>query len=83
MATYILKTKDGTVREFWCPNNGGYVYEIDENHPGTTGKQVSWDLHYIGDMMWANEKTLAREIRKARRRELYDRKWHGMANNIW
>ena len=70
MATYLLRTRDGEEREFWCPDGGGYVYEIDEDHPGTTGKQVSTKLGYSGMMLTANESTLAERIRLARRREI-------------
>lgn len=30
----------GITTEYWCPNGGGYVREIDEDHPGTLGRQV-------------------------------------------
>lgn len=71
--TYTLKTRDGRVREFWCPTGrdgrGGYVYEIDESHPGTTGRQVSDCLGYTGNMLMARPETLAAVIQRARRRE--------------
>ena len=67
---YTLKTKDGQTREFWCPDSGGYVREIDDDHPGTLGKQVSYSLGYTGDMLWSDARCLADDIRAARRREL-------------
>ena len=71
--TYTLKTRDGRVREFWCPTGrdgrGGYVYEIDDDHPGTLGWQVSSCLGYTGDMLTARPETLATVIRLARVRE--------------
>jgi len=76
MASFILKTKNGETREFWCPDTGGYVREIDETHPGTLGQQVSRSLNYMGDMLWADETTLRTTIQQARRRELAAlRKW--------
>lgn len=69
MATYILKTRDGKIREYWCAENGGYVYEIDEQHPGTTGRQVNERLGYTGHMMYASASTLKGRIQRARRRE--------------
>lgn len=70
MARYTLKTKDGRVREFWCADNGGYVYEVDAAHPGTTGQQVSYCLGYTGHMLWSNQYQLVEDVRAARRREL-------------
>jgi len=82
MARYILKTRAGGVplnrdgselhiREFWCPGgSGGYVYEVDEDHPGTTGRQVSDSLSYPGCMLTADETTLAERIQRGRRMEL-------------
>lgn len=74
MATYELKTKDdeGTLqtRTYWCPADGGYVYETAEGRPGTLGRQVGEDLSHSGDMLTASEATLPDVIRQARRREL-------------
>ena len=66
--TYTLKTADQE-REFWCADDGGYVYEIDDTHPGTMGRQVSDSLSYTGNMLWATASTLQSAIQRARRRE--------------
>ena len=66
---YVLKTA-GETRIFWVQSSGGYVREIDNEHPGTLGRQVSDCLGYTGDMLRATPATLAAVIRAARRREL-------------
>ena len=59
------------IREFWCPDNGGYVREIDETHPGTLGQQMSESLATSGNMMHCSRPgNLPAMIRRARRREL-------------
>jgi hypothetical protein len=70
MATYILYTKDGSKREYWCPDNGGYVYETDEQHPGDLGRMVSDHLGYTGKMMRASWRTLDTKVDEAYKREL-------------
>lgn len=67
MAKYILKTKDSKEREFWCDDNGGYVWEIP--YEGKI-RQVSDHLGYSGTMLYADAKTLANRVRAARKREL-------------
>lgn len=76
---YTLKIRHCTeyvqkVRDFWvsdhAPAGYGYVYEVSDEHPGTSDRQVSDSLDYCGDMMVATPDNLARKIRAARRREI-------------
>jgi hypothetical protein len=57
-----------TVREFWAPSNGGYVREIDNQHPGTLGVQVCDRLAHSGYTLSARPDTLERVIRREYRR---------------
>lgn len=73
MATYTLRTHGGRLtRTYWCPDAGGYVREIDDDHPGTLGRQVCDCLDHMGSTLTASERTLARVIRRERARE---RRW--------
>jgi len=57
-------------RYFWAPDDGGYVYEVFENRPGTSGQQVCDDLCSTGaTLRWAGGSPLIRLIRyEAKRR---------------
>lgn len=69
--SFILRTRDGEEREFWCPSNGGYVRLIDEDHPGTLGAQVCEELRSVGNTLWCDSpEKLPALIRRERRREL-------------
>jgi hypothetical protein len=56
------------VREFWVPSNGGYVREIDAQHPGTLGQQVCGFLSSQGYTLSANRDELLDLIRREYRR---------------
>ena len=66
----------GTISiEYWSPSGGGYVYEIDEQHPGTLGRQVCEFLGSLGSTLhWSGRQPLVdmirREWKRARRDEL-------------
>ena len=83
MATYVLRQRDGLVREYWCPDGGGYVHEVTASRPGRLGYQVSRSLAHTGDMMSASERTLAGRIRRARRRERDDERRSGITTREW
>jgi len=61
------------IREFWCPLNGGYIHEIDADHPGTLGRQVCDGLCHLGVTMRATRETLLDVIRREYR-SIQDRK---------
>ncbi len=72
-------------REFWAPAGGGYVREIDAEHPGTLGRQVCEGLHHMGNTLsWDPrsgplsrliQKENAKARAKARRDELARERW--------
>lgn len=67
MKTTIKTTVMGTVileysrkgrwvhREFWSPIHGGYVRQIDANHPGYLGRQVCKGLRLEGTTLSCGE----------------------------
>ena len=72
----ILHTDDGN-REFWASPSGSYVREIDEQHPGTLGRQVCSRLASMGDTLWLDEgrqliDLIRREYHKAARQAKAD-----------
>ena len=57
-------------REFWAPSDGGYVYEIFEHRPGTSGQQVCDCLRDTGDTLhWDGSRPLIHMIRAEAKRE--------------
>lgn len=72
--TVCLRTQnpegETIVREFWVPPGGGYVREIDEDHPGTLGSQVCNRLGIRGPTLSATRATLAAVIRTEYQRSM-------------
>ena len=44
----------GQERRFWRPDNGGHVYEVSEQRPGTLGIQVCDRLQHSGSALYCN-----------------------------
>jgi hypothetical protein len=61
---------DGKMREFWAPPNGGYIRDVTHD-VGTLGPQVCVGLSGMGHALtWRPGQSLAKIIRRERRREL-------------
>ena len=56
------------VRQFWVPPGGGYVREVDAQHPGVLGQQVCVKLANRGSTLSADRKGLLGLIRREYRR---------------
>ena len=73
---YTLKNRDtGRVREYWCPDSGGVVREVDSVDYKTRtiilGRLVDYELgHGSGYPMHADRWTLEARIKAARKNEL-------------
>jgi len=68
------ETGERIVLELWTPIAGGYVYEIDEDHPGTLGSQVCDLLGTMGNTLYRSYsrklvEIIRREYRAMRRDE--------------
>lgn len=61
---------DTVIRQFWVPANGGYVREVDDQHPGTLGQQVCVGLADRGPTLAAESATLIDVIRSEYRRSI-------------
>jgi hypothetical protein len=68
------------IRQFWVPAGGGYVREVDDDHPGMLGRQVTARLgtrgYTIGSLPNGLLDLIRREYRSrcaADRRE--NRRW--------
>lgn len=57
----------GDERTFWAPSGGGYVYETDDQHPGSSGRQVCGGLARHGSALTTGEGGLAETIRREAR----------------
>jgi hypothetical protein len=76
--SYYDEMDDARVtREFWVPQNGGYVHEITSERPGTLGQQVCDGLCNRGSTLSASRQGLLhcirREYRSMRRAEQRER----------
>jgi hypothetical protein len=70
------------IRQFWVPPSGGYVREVDADHPGTLGQQVTAQLGTRGYTLTSDPDRLLDLIRReyrarcaAERRE--NERWNG------
>lgn len=61
---------DTVIRQFWVAPGGGCVREIDEQHPGTMGRQVCVGLVGVGYTLTATPDTLIDVIRSEYRRAI-------------
>ena len=61
---------DTSVREFWVPSDGGYVREVDTQHPGTLGAQVCQRLESRGSTLSSTRAALLDLIRREYRRAM-------------
>jgi hypothetical protein len=77
--TVCLRDKDdmgeSIVREFWVPPSGGYLREIDDQHPGTLGRQVSQRLGRLGHMLSSDREGLLGLIRREYRARCAHERW--------
>lgn len=58
----------GTSRQFWSRGGGGYVYEVTDSNPGTSGHQVCDGLLRHGPTLTHSSGPLAATIRRHARR---------------
>jgi hypothetical protein len=52
------------IRQFWTPPGGGYVREVDADHPGTLGQQITERLGTRGYTLRATQDSLLDVIRR-------------------
>lgn len=67
----------GRVRRFWCPEDGGYLREVTDRHPGTLGGQVCEHLASTGSTIYCAAVAVARIVRREARSLLawHEREW--------
>jgi hypothetical protein len=66
MATFAINSKKHGKISFFMPNNGGYVRLESDAKPGTLGDQICEGGHFLGDTIFATEKSF----------ESICKKWH-------
>jgi hypothetical protein len=68
-----------SIREFWVPTHGGYVYEVKGANHGVLGRQVCRRLSRTGSTLWATPETLIDVIRTEYRKAVaYDHRQKGI-----
>jgi hypothetical protein len=48
---FTIKSRNEGDFNFWCPDNGGYIYLELEGKPGTLGKQICHGGGFFGSTM--------------------------------